>query len=282
MKKLFNHILIAILLIAGFFAISPRTVAAANPQKVKLHTNKTYKAYDITGDKKKDTIRVNISKDRYGFYDSLAVKINGKIVYSFRNQYFYAKPPKYDVDIMLYTLKNGKPFLYISAEADNGDGPVCGIFQYKNGKLLQIINFQTLFEPYGAHLNGEVVSVNGNTITTKYNIMSYVLGPCYVSYNYRYKGGTLKRTSATTSFDKSILNKTFYANKTLTAYTSTKTNKKSFSVKRRAAVKVDKCYISGGKMLVRVKYKGRYGWIKAMNGYHGEANKQFSNIYYAG
>lgn len=274
-------------LMAAFFLKAPQTVLAANPQTVNLKTNKTYKSYDITGDKKKDTIRVDILKHSgYDYYDSLSVKINGKTAYSFKNKYFYANNGYTEVSVKLYTLKNKKPFLYLYAQADNGDGAVCGVFQYKGGKLKQIINFQTLFKSYGGHNLGEVVSIKGNTITTRFYVMSYVLGPCYVQYKYTYKNGTLKRTSAITNFEKIYSygkpTTTFYANKALTAYTSAKSSNKAFTIKRGEAVKVDKCYMSGGKMRVRIEYKGKYGWIKAVKGYPGETNKQFSNVTYAG
>ena len=261
----------------------PEIVQAENPQIVKLKTNKTYTSYDITGDKKKDTIRINIYKHReYDYYDALSVVINGKTAYSFKNQFFYGD----EVKIKLYTLKNGKPFLYLYAPANNYDGPVCGVFQYKNGKLKEIINFQTFFGEYGAHQTGDVIAIKGNTITTRYYVMSFVLGPCYVRYSYTYKNGTLVRTSNITNFEKLYsygrLTKTFYANKNLTAYTSVSAGKKAFTVKRGGAVLVDKCYCNGKSMLVRVKYKGKYGWIKAAKGYPGESNKQFSNVMYAG
>ncbi|WP_373219426.1 hypothetical protein [Ruminococcus sp. 5_1_39BFAA] len=287
MKKNKLYMILVLMFFSVLFIGNPHSVKAANPQVVKLKTNKTYKKYDITGDRKNDTLKIKISKhSTYGYYNSLAVVINGKTAYSFNNKYFYANSPYNEVDIRLYTLKNGKPFLFLYAQAENGDGPVCGVFQYKSGKLKQIINFQTLFQGYGSHLSGDVISINGNKITTEYYIMSYVLGPCSVKYNYTYKNGTLKRTSNVTKFDGIYSygkdTRIFYANKKLTAYTATNAKTKAFTVKKGTAVQVDKCYCNGKSMLVRVKYKGKYGWIKAAKGYPGESNKQFSNVTYAG
>lgn len=274
-----------VLAFAVILLVYPHKVQA-NPQIVKLRTNKTYKSYDITGDKKKDTIKVKIHKNsRYDYYDSLTVTVNGKNAYSFKNQFFYAGP--YDnVDIILYTLKNGKPFLYLYAQADNGDGPVCGVFQYKSGKLKEIINFQTFFKDYGIHQSGEVVTINGNSITVRYYVMSFALGPCYVTYNYLYKNGTLCRTSNTANFEKIYsygkITNTFISNKMITAYTSVSAKRKAFTMKKGAIVQVDKCYCNGKSFLIRVKYKGKYGWIKAQKGYLDEKNRQFSNVTYAG
>lgn len=281
-QKGFKLVLLVLFWISGIILWHPQNVSAANPQMVKLKTNKTYKSYDITGDKKKDTIKINIppKKSKYDDYASLSVIINGKVAYSFKNQWFTGACAR------LYTLKNGKPFLYLYASGANGDGPVCAVFQYKNNKLSKIINFQTLFKGYGYHLYGDVMSISGNTITTEYRLSTYVLGYCTVRYKYSYKDGTLKRTSSTANFHETYSRgkktRTFYANKNLTAYTSTKATKKAFTIKRGAAVQVDKCYCLSGKMLVRVKYKGKYGWLKAAKGYSGESNKQFSNVIYAG
>lgn len=282
-QKEFKLVLLVLFWISGIILWYPQDVSAANPQSVELKPNKTYTAYDITGDKKKDTIKIKITKDSYSDGNSaLSVIINGKVAYSFKNQFFYG------TCIRLYTLKNGKPFLYLYASDSNGDGPVCAVFQYKNRKLSKIINFNSLFKGYGTHLYGNVISISGNTITTEYYISSYVLGYCTVRYKYSYKDGTLKRTSSTANFSETYSygkkTKTFYANKNLTAYTSTRATKKAFTVKRREAVQVDKCYCSGGKMLVRIKYKGKYGWLKAIKGktWPKEIDKQFSNVAYAG
>jgi hypothetical protein len=267
------------LLLFGIYLGHPKNVLAANPSQVTLKVNTTYKSYDITGDKKKDTILIRVSKkdSRSDVYNSLSVIVNNKTVYSFKNTWFY------DVYIKLYTLTNGKTFLYLYAIENNWDGPVCGIFQYKSGKLSQVVNFQTLFKKYGIHNYGNVTSIKGNTLTTKYYSMSWVLGPCYMSYTYTYKNGTLQRTSAVTTFSTIYSygknTRTFYANRTLVVYSTVNTTKRAFSVPKGAAVTVDKCYMAGGNMYVRVKYKGKYGWLKACTSY---SQQQFSNATYAG
>lgn len=123
-KRIIFSILLLFIIVGATFALKPRTVQAANPTVVTLRTNKTYTSYDITGDKKKDKILVKIKKNsRYDYYDSLYVNINGKTLYQFTDEFFYAGEYE-NVDIKIYTLKNGVPFLYLAAYADNGDGPL--------------------------------------------------------------------------------------------------------------------------------------------------------------
>ena len=40
----------------------------------------------------------------------------------------------YDVNARLLNLKNGKKLLYLYAESDDGDGYVCGLYQYVSGR----------------------------------------------------------------------------------------------------------------------------------------------------
>lgn len=86
------------------------TTSAANPAMVTLKMNKTYTGYDVTGDKKKDKIVVKPGGYSYGAYKSLAVYVNGKKQTLTGNDLYF-----YGLSIKLYTLSNGKPFLYIDA-----------------------------------------------------------------------------------------------------------------------------------------------------------------------
>lgn len=283
MKK--KRILWAIIFWGLFFGItftSPENVKAANAARVKLKTGKTYTSYDVTGDKKKDKILLKVTKDsRYNYVNGLTVYINGKNAYKFTNNYYYPESS----DFQIITLKNGKVYLYLYAIADNYDGPVCGLFQYKSGKLKQVVDFQTLFKGYGSHAYGKVLKVSGNTIYTEAYLMSWSIGPCYVRYNYTCKSGTLKRTSNTTNFYKVYSNgkntRTFYANRNLTVYTSTAGTKKAYTIPKKAKITIDKCYTNGKTMMIRVKYKGKYGWLKPTKSYK-EQYRQFSNTTLAG
>ena len=80
----------------------------SNGKWVQLKANRTYTAYDVTGDGTKDKIRIRASNQTDDeAYSSLTVSVNGKTAYRLKNTRFY------NVIANIYTLKNGQPF-YIS------------------------------------------------------------------------------------------------------------------------------------------------------------------------
>ena len=54
MKRLRKCLLIAVFCLAAAMLVQPVKAQAKNPSKVVLKVGKTYKKYDVTGDKKKD------------------------------------------------------------------------------------------------------------------------------------------------------------------------------------------------------------------------------------
>lgn len=281
MKVREKHCLFLIVLFMfGIIIFKPDFVFAANPSKVSLKPGITYKGYDITGDKKKDVILIKPSKDRYGYYDGLSIYINGKSKYKFSGQNYY------DIEAKLYTLKNGKPFLYLFCVADNYDGPVCGLFQYKSGKLSKIINFQNMFPNCGGHPSGKIVKVSGNTIKVQFYLMSWTLGPSYYRYNYTYKDGTLKRSNTIGTiyvvYARGGKTKNFTAGKTITAYTSASAKKVAYTLRQGSRIVVDKIYRGSYGTWIRGKYNGKFGWIKCTDHYPINEPQMFTNVGYAG
>lgn len=272
-----------VMLLLLCFAV-PVKAAAANPQKVSLRAGTSYTSYDITGDKKADTIQITQTgvayyKGKPSYAKGLTVTVNGQNVYSFSNDYYY------NVNATLYTLKNNKPFLYLYAQADNGDGPVCGLFQYKNGTLKQVINFQTFYK-YGSHRFGEVKSISGNKMTVKFFAMSYAMSSVDVELQYKYKGGTLKlvsRTGKATSYAQK-LNGSVTARKKIAAYKSATSSKKAFTISKGAKVKVTNCYIKGTNIRFKVKRlsDGKAGWIKSPKKFLAGGKGLFEEAWYAG
>lgn len=260
------------------------TALAANPTSVKLSAGKTYKSYDITGDKKADTILISKKKIYYqgwdtGAYQSVSITVNGKKVYSLNKTYFY-------LSVKLYTLANGKPYLHIDATSDDYGVAVSGLFRYKNGKLAKEVDFHNTALKCGVGQVGTVQAVNGNTFAVDYFFESYALSNVKVRYNYKYVNGALKKTSAIGTFKKisfksaprSLTTKT-----KLTAYKSTTSDKKAFTIPAGKSVKIDRCYCGKNYMRFRVKYSGKYGWVKAAtSGYeiinYGMFSRQFKNI----
>ena len=159
MRKRNNFISVFTMFLAiGFVIIFSRPVKAA-ANGVQLKANRTYTAYDVTGDGMKDKIRIRAANQTDDeAYTSLTVSVNGKTACKLKNTRFY------NVIANIYTLKNGQPFLYLYAPADNGDGPVCALLKYTNGKFRKALDFTEIMAGYGNHRIGEVTNLNGNKI----------------------------------------------------------------------------------------------------------------------
>ena len=157
MRKRISFISVLTMFLAiGFVIIFSSPVKAA-ADVVLLKANRTYTAYDVTGDGTKDKIRIRAANQTDDeAYSSLTVSVNGKTAYRLKNTRFY------NVIANIYTLKNGQPFLYLYAPAENGDGPVCALLKYTNGKFRKILDFTEIMAGYGNHRIGEVTNLNGN------------------------------------------------------------------------------------------------------------------------
>ena len=258
-SKLFAAMILTLICAAGIGA----SAFAANPTSVTLKPGKTYKSYDITGDKKPDTIVISQKKHLYegedtGVYKGMRVLVNGKQVYALNDFYFY-------LQTKLYTLDNGKPFLYIDATSDDYGVTACGLFRYQSGALKQVVDFHKVALKCGEG-QGADVKVKGNTFIADYGLETYSFSQARVRYYYKYTNGTLKRTSSIGSFWE-IGFKTAPRSLTtrikLTAYKSQTSDRKAFTIPAGKSVRIDKCYWNKYYMRFRVKYNGRYGWVKA-------------------
>ena len=278
-SKLFAAMILTLICAVGIGA----SAFAANPTSVTLKPGKTYKSYDITGYKKPDTIVISQKKHLYegedtGVYKGMRVLVNGKQVYALNDFYFY-------LQTKLYTLDNGKPFLYIDATSDDYGVTACGLFRYQSGALKQVVDFHKVALKCGEG-QGADVKVKGNTFIADYGLETYSFSQARVRYYYKYTNGTLKRTSRIGSFWE-IGFKTAPRSLTtrikLTAYKSQTSDRKAFTIPAGKSVRIDKCYWNKYYMRFRVKYNGRYGWVKAATrGYEienrGMFSKQFRNI----
>ena len=64
MKRLRKCLLIAVFCLAAAMLVQPVKAQAKNPSKVVLKVGKTYKKYDVTGDKKKDRFKATVTKNK--------------------------------------------------------------------------------------------------------------------------------------------------------------------------------------------------------------------------
>ncbi|MGO4946783.1 hypothetical protein ACTQ50_10360 [Blautia sp. Sow4_E7] len=278
------------LLLLGMMVISVFSVSAAsNPKSVNLRVGSNrknvYKSYDITGDHQPDQINIAVGygnkidkKDSNGYYNNIFVSINDK-TQILETGYFYSARAK------LYTLSNGKPYLFLETLSDNDYHEISGLFSYNRSKkkIETAIDFTSLFNGYAGRSAGTIVKMSGNKITVRYGMMSYSLGGCSIDYNYTYKNDKLVRTSY---YGKLIsISKrqgkpnVLIAKRKLVAYTVPGTKKKAFTIKKGGSVKIMQVWKKTTSLYIKVKYESKYGWIKAAG---INTSQQFSNVVYAG
>lgn len=265
----------------GFAIIFSRPVKAT-ANGVQLKANRTYTAYDVTGDGTKDKIRIRASNQTDDeAYSSLTVSVNGKTAYRLKNTRFY------NVIANIYTLKNGQPFLYLYAPAENGDGPVCALLKYTNGKFRKALDFTEIMAGYGNHRIGEVTNLNGNKIVITESIVSYSLGINAINFTYEYVNGKFVPTSRYGSY-KEIYSadgssRYFTVNSDLPAYTRPGATAVNTTLKTGSLTKIIKCALINGKMYIQLECDGEIYWIKALeNPPISDSERQFMEVRYAG
>lgn len=289
-KKKRKKIIGVCLLLLGMMVISVFSVSAAsNPKSVNLRVGSNrqnvYKSYDITGDNQVDQINIAVGygnkidkKDSNGYYNNIFVSINDK-TQILKTGYFYSARAK------LYTLSNGKPYLFLETSSDNDYHEISGLFSYNRSKkkIELATDFTSLFNGYAGRSAGTIVKMSGNTITVRYGMMSYSLGGCNIDYNYTYKNSKLVRTSyygKLISISKKQENSNILtAKRNLIAYTAPGTTRKSFTIKKEGSVKILQVWKKNTSLYIKVLYGGKYGWIKAAG---INTSKQFSDVVYAG
>lgn len=273
--KFRKYLFAATVMFTMIFFIHPLSTQAANPTAKRLQEGVIYSTYDITGDGRADKILVQNTHGTW--HDGVRITINGKVAYNFFNDGYYITAP---AEATLYTLKNGKPFLYLFAYTEDDDG-LAVLLQYSAGKLKKIIDFNEAFSYYGMHRNGRVVNVNGNNMTLGFTFMSWTLGFSQYNFTYTYRGGTMKMANRFATVSRFGSGNTLIAARTLRAYTNVWDRKTSFILKPGNKVTVKKLYYGNGVWL-QLYYGKKIGYIKCLSSYPANGTPIFSNVMYAG
>lgn len=278
--KIFNKwIAAAVFLLAiGIFAAMP-SPAEAKAANNTLEVNKTYTQYDVTGDKKADTLRVSAPwNESYKMYDRYEVFINGKKALS-------AKDKGYSINIRRLKLNNGKVYLAIVAIVDNSDIPGAAIYQYKNGKLKKAIDLDAM-DKIGYHNSVSNISASSNQIGVTYHEMSHSLGFISFRLNYQYRNGKMVQKTTKPKLLQTSQAKGAYwtANRSMSVLKAPG-GKKLTTLKPGKKAAIDRIYINTkhNKIYLHVKIKGgKAGWVKGLTKYPAGGNTLFKEVMYAG
>ena len=159
----------------------------SQPTKVNLAVNRTYKQYDVTGDKKADIFYTRKSMTS-NVNNHLKVYVNKKLALNcnIRDD----QGGRYET--VLCTMNSGI-FLSIRFESNMGDKQMMHkLYQYKNGRFIPVFNIQNKLISNISMSGTSVKSVSGNKIVLR---ASAVLGngPWRKNYTYTYSSGKFKR-----------------------------------------------------------------------------------------
>lgn len=244
-----------------------------------LKQDVTYTKYDVTGDKKPDSIRVYATSNYY--YNSVHVVINGKdsVLPNFN-----ATPLGDTLKATLIVLSNKKPFLYFSESLMSAWAGPAGIYQYKNGALKRVVDANAPASDYGMNENAALKKITGKKVIIKDFTFNYTVGALQIERTFVYKKGTLKLASkfGTAHVTKDGGQPT--ANKTIRVYTNQKCKKLKFKLYKGAKVSFTGYYQSGKRLVLKIKSGGRTGWIRLTKDLVNEGmlseNKPFINTMY--
>lgn len=283
LNVILSMILCALLLCSGFHVCSVVEVKADSAGITGfLKNNKTYK-YDLNGDKKKEKIKLRVTKRNY--YINASFYINGKKVWTMseKEQWEY-------VGYKIIKLSNGKRFIYFFAEGPNPGISSHRILQYKKGRMKTVANITDLFKKYqGASMiswypaseNG--ITVSGKEIKVYFDSMNFTTSTMTYVVSYKYKNGTLVRSHNYGKFSKGSSSKVFTVAKSFNTYRKVGSSSRAFRTKTGERVTIDRYYLKKGNLYIRIRRSnGQKGWIKCLIYSHGGLGKSplFTNAHY--
>lgn len=242
-------------------------IAGVVPSGATYYTpvSKTTKKYDVTGDKRADKLKMQVTR-------------RGNVILTINGHKAKTIKPVYGgifVKVKYLKLKSGRPFLYVVKSGDNADGPYT-VYQGKRGnKLVKVVGNYDSPKKYSTfHRYLKDVRAKDNKLVVTYQPMTYAAGLMDMTYTFKYSKavGKMKRTSATTSKVKVAAGaktaKRLHPVKKLKLYTSAKAKKVRGYAAKGGKLAITKVNLKGGanKKTAMFKVKtasGTTGWFKA-------------------
>lgn len=253
-----------IMLAVCMFQVKP--VKAAGFTRLSL--NRTYTAYDVTGDGRRDRIRI-ATTGRGGYFNRVRVIINGKnrLVKNFSS----FQPTA--VRFRICTLSNRKPFLFMECMGDSINESSACLYQYSGGRLKTVLNLRNMLSrKYFYKYYFDVKKVSGNTITFLAGGLAYNTGAIDFDMSYAYRGGRFVRTSTTTRLAERNIRwasgktNNYTVVKRFQTYKKAGSKVKSFAPQIGERVKITHICIRNKVPYFRiVDSRGRTGWMNGIN-----------------
>lgn len=267
--RLTKAYLFTIFFIICFVMISNQQIYAKTIKSIPLNNNKTIKKYDVTGDKKKDSIKIcsdNMDPYEIEYGRNWKININGKIAIDFGD--VFCKP-----DVSLYKCSSKRVYLHVVLrDMNNGDIHESSLFQYKKGKLVKVCDmFQAVLKNFDAfHYGIEIKKMKSKTMVIQCRNQMSSTALIYWTMKYKYSKGKWKRTSKKYKVKYIYKTNEWTATRKITTYTKPGGKKKSFTIQVKDLVKINYICIKKGKTYIQVTDKnGKKGWYRDPQKYTG-------------
>lgn len=271
MKQLLKTIMLGIFALTFSFFLTEMSVrAASGVEKLCDYTSKNSKfSVDMTGDNKKDTIQLKMTRDEgCGYIQKLRVFINGEKALTIREKDSY-----YTISVNYIHMSKTKNFLQITGRGDNDYCTFNSIYRYDDGtkKLISVLNLSSNY----LLSDGEVIQATGKKIVINHGYQPSETGWLRWNYSYNYKKKQFKRSSNTASvksslgdsvqkdgYEKYFRKNQFVAARSIPFYTSTKMKKAAFSAKPGDILTLKKVNINGKRMYLLFQKGAKKGWCE--------------------
>lgn len=279
MKKTWywKGLIAALCLMAAGFADKHAEAAEVKAIPIKLQTN--VKLYDVTGDGKKDVIRVHSQKPvkSDGYTEGpWVITINGKTAYR-------SNPKNYTeyLTVRLYRFDSRRIYLSITDEVGaNDDINASAFYQYRDGKLKRVCDIFTPMVRHKSllHIYIEKVKVTKKKIQVKYVNQFSASGFMQWTAVFRDTDGKWKLDGNTYPTKK----KNLTANRKITLCQKPGGTKQSLVLKKGQKVQATAICLKNKKAYIQIVLPdGRKGWMES-DGRYDRQEYYFKDVIYAG
>lgn len=248
------------------FGVVPARAASGVKELCTYATEtKTVRA-DVTGNGKKDTIRLKLTMGQYnGTIKESQVYVNGKKALTVNDTDDYRS-----VSMRHVRMSKSKVFLQISTHGDSNYKHFNRIYRYDKKKKKLVCVLDLFGEP---DIGGTVVKASSKGIQVSHGLRPRETGGLAWNYTYTYKNGKFKLKSSTAAVKSTLGNMAiddeykaiFAKNKYVVAstrvfYKDTNLKKASFTAKQNDKLTLKKIKIAKGKVYLQFQKGKKTGW----------------------
>ena len=240
---------------------SNESVVKSIGEIVLLEPDVVYSQYDVTGDGKEDTFKVEILENNDEALDgTMQILLNNKIIFEQKREL----RPVWEVKLI--KLANGEAFFDIDSTINDDDNRIHQLYICENDALKSVYDFQKYYSEYTSNYSVDIVKVSGNTIETEVYTQFHVTGIMQYDMNLNYKDGNFERTSNEfiPKYKEMSRENKWTVEKKINVYNSVSSKKVAYTLKKGNIVKLDKVIYKNEEVYFQIEdNRGKSGYIIA-------------------